>query len=200
VVVTPAERTRVRPARSPGAAYVICATPRTGSYLLCDALARTGVAGRPTEHLSGTYQRFYEKRWHTGSYAEYLDRALAEGTTPNGVFGTKLHRHQLDHVVRQVTGEKVSPPQVGAEVVRQLLGEAAWVFLRRRDTVAQAISYTRSMQTDVWWEADYRPAPSAPPRPPASTWPRSRRTAAAYFSGTAIGRAGSRPTASSPSS
>jgi LPS sulfotransferase NodH len=31
--------------------YLICSTPRTGSSLLCDALAGTGVAGRPEEYF-----------------------------------------------------------------------------------------------------------------------------------------------------
>ena len=33
------------------ASYLICATPRSGSTLLCDALERTGIAGRPAEHF-----------------------------------------------------------------------------------------------------------------------------------------------------
>ena len=37
--------------RGPGLSYLICATPRSGSTLLCDALERTGIAGRPAEHF-----------------------------------------------------------------------------------------------------------------------------------------------------
>jgi LPS sulfotransferase NodH len=35
----------------PDRSYLICSTPRTGSSLLCDALAATGVAGRPEEYF-----------------------------------------------------------------------------------------------------------------------------------------------------
>lgn len=35
----------------PHTSYLICSTPRTGSSLLCDALAGTGVAGRPEEYF-----------------------------------------------------------------------------------------------------------------------------------------------------
>src|SRR6187399_2354626 len=31
--------------------YVVCATPRSGSTLVCHALADTGVAGRPEEYF-----------------------------------------------------------------------------------------------------------------------------------------------------
>jgi trehalose 2-sulfotransferase len=35
----------------PEASYLICATPRSGSTLLCDALEGTGIAGHPAEHF-----------------------------------------------------------------------------------------------------------------------------------------------------
>jgi trehalose 2-sulfotransferase len=36
---------------APKASYLICATPRSGSTMLCDALKGTGIAGRPEEHF-----------------------------------------------------------------------------------------------------------------------------------------------------
>jgi trehalose 2-sulfotransferase len=39
--------------------YVVCATPRSGSTLLCALLAGTGVAGRPEE--------YFECLWRTGT-------------------------------------------------------------------------------------------------------------------------------------
>jgi LPS sulfotransferase NodH len=36
---------------APMASYLICATPRSGSTMLCDALEGTGIAGRPEEHF-----------------------------------------------------------------------------------------------------------------------------------------------------
>ncbi len=35
----------------PRLSYLICATPRSGSTLLCDALDGTGIAGHPEEHF-----------------------------------------------------------------------------------------------------------------------------------------------------
>ena len=31
--------------------YLICATQRSGSYLLCEALKNTGIAGKPEEYF-----------------------------------------------------------------------------------------------------------------------------------------------------
>jgi trehalose 2-sulfotransferase len=36
---------------TPSASYLICTTPRSGSTFLCEALAGTGVAGRPEEYF-----------------------------------------------------------------------------------------------------------------------------------------------------
>ena len=42
-----AEQPPVKPTRS----YLVCATPRSGSTLLCEGLESTGVAGRPREYF-----------------------------------------------------------------------------------------------------------------------------------------------------
>ncbi|MGZ5376146.1 MAG: Stf0 family sulfotransferase, partial [Solirubrobacterales bacterium] len=42
----------MKPARS----YLVCATPRSGSTLLCEALKSTGVAGRPEEYFEALRQ------------------------------------------------------------------------------------------------------------------------------------------------
>ncbi len=45
------ENARAPREKDPVLSYLICATPRSGSTLLCDALGRTGIAGRPAEHF-----------------------------------------------------------------------------------------------------------------------------------------------------
>jgi LPS sulfotransferase NodH len=54
----------------PDRSYLICATPRSGSTLLCDLLGQTGVAGRPEE--------YFEALRHSGlprQPDEYFDRS-----------------------------------------------------------------------------------------------------------------------------
>src|ERR1700743_1469923 len=43
---------------TPDRSYLVCATPRSGSTLVCHALGETGVAGRPEE--------YYEALRHSG--------------------------------------------------------------------------------------------------------------------------------------
>jgi len=100
----------VRPAR----AYVVCATPRSGSTLLCEMLADSGIAGRPSEHVEELRKRGRPNepreyfadvedrsvlellpasgppRPHAGAIEERLVALIAYATTGNGVFGTKV--------------------------------------------------------------------------------------------------------------
>jgi LPS sulfotransferase NodH len=161
-----------RPERS----YVVCATPRSGSTLLCATLAATGVAGRPEE--------FFEARAATGvprrpreyfdgatvervpdaeppvaaysdlrgvrDYADHVTAVLERGTTPNGVFGAKLmwmHVGDLVALARRVPGLDAADLRA---VLDALLGDPHYVWVRRRDRVHQAVSLWRAMQTQAW--------------------------------------------------
>jgi trehalose 2-sulfotransferase len=48
---TPPDEARVEAPATPTRSYLVCATPRSGSTLLCETLERTGVAGRPREYF-----------------------------------------------------------------------------------------------------------------------------------------------------
>src|SRR6266576_2925028 len=50
----------------PNISYIICATPRSGSSLLCEALTNTGVAGKPKEYFGAHEQIVWERMWDVG--------------------------------------------------------------------------------------------------------------------------------------
>ena len=56
----------------PDCSYLVCATPRSGSTLVCHALEETGVAGRPEE--------YFEALRHSGR-----PRRPEEYPSPSGV-------------------------------------------------------------------------------------------------------------------
>jgi LPS sulfotransferase NodH len=47
---------------APHTSYLVCATPRSGSTLYCEALAATGVAGRPAEYFEAMYDTGLPRR------------------------------------------------------------------------------------------------------------------------------------------
>ncbi|MEO9139202.1 MAG: Stf0 family sulfotransferase, partial [Jatrophihabitans sp.] len=139
--------------------YVLCATPRTGSYLVADLMRKTGRAGNPTEYFSAGYQQHWTPRWRVSTYPEYLKRVQQVATTSNGVLGAKAHPRQIRHFARQETGLADPTYVEQRQAVERWLPAVRYVWLRRRDTLRQAVSWTKSMQTNVWWDADVPPAP-----------------------------------------
>ena len=91
-----------RPIRS----YLVCATPRSGSTLLCEALASTGLAGHPAEYfLPKDYEHWCDE-WGVRGYEALIDRALLAGTTSNGVFGAKVMWGYFDDVVGRLAATR----------------------------------------------------------------------------------------------
>jgi Stf0 sulphotransferase len=57
---------------------------------LCGLLAGTGLAGRPEEYFWRDDEPDWSQRWSVEGFADCLRAAIAQGTTPNGVFGAKV--------------------------------------------------------------------------------------------------------------
>jgi LPS sulfotransferase NodH len=138
--------------------YFVGGTPRTGSSLLLGLLESTGVAGHPQAYFREPDEPLWADRWQVPrfadggfDYADYVRAALAAGRTGNGVFGAKLMWGTLDEVLAKLG--RVYPDLAG-EAVRLLewaFGRTRFVYLRRADVVAQAVSWLRAEQTGTWY-------------------------------------------------
>ncbi|MEU6783175.1 Stf0 family sulfotransferase [Nonomuraea angiospora] len=134
--------------------YFVCATPRTGSTLLLGLLESTGVAGRPQAYFREPDESLWAERWGlpgTAGYGEFARAALAAGRTENGVFGAKLMWGTMDHVVARLG--PVHPGLAGQDVrlLERAFGRTRFVYLRRDDVLAQAVSWLRAEQTGTWY-------------------------------------------------
>lgn len=134
----------------PNISYFIMATPRSGSFLLCEALINTNLAGRPTEYFGPAQTRSLLKGWDAPNYVACLARIMEDGTTSNGVFGAKIIWQFLEDFVdhlRDIHGyEKLSIPHLMSTIFPHL----SYIWITRRDKVRQAISYWKALQTDEW--------------------------------------------------
>jgi trehalose 2-sulfotransferase len=74
----------------PDRSYIVCATPRSGSTLVCQALSETGVAGRPEE--------YFEALLHSGRPRE-----------PEEYFHGVDDRSILDHLGERAVGRDSRP-------------------------------------------------------------------------------------------
>jgi LPS sulfotransferase NodH len=142
-------------------AYLLCSTPRTGSTWLCGLLESTRVAGRPASYFRKADENTYADGWGvprssdgTPLYAEFVRAAKAAGTTDNGVFGARIMWGTMDEVVLRL--RTIYPAREGRdlELLTSAFGNLRFVYLRRLDTLAQAVSWCRAEQTDVWHKTD----------------------------------------------
>jgi trehalose 2-sulfotransferase len=162
----------------PRLSYLICTTPRSGSTLLCELLAATGIAGRPDE--------YFQQLRSTGqpmSPRDYLDGAGADLLPARPVAAAPLEEHSLydprrfasfEHYLswvkerattdNGVLGFKIMWPYVGGlvaglsgdgradphSVLSASFPQLRYVWLRRSDKVRQAVSLWRAVQTWHW--------------------------------------------------
>jgi LPS sulfotransferase NodH len=119
--------------------YLVCSAPRSGSWLLCTGLASTGLAGRPAEFLSYPYAEAYRRRTGRLRLPEYWQFLLQRRTSPNGVFGMKIHFDQFARNLKD------------AEAQQEFLEQFdRLIFMTRRDKLAQAVSFLKARQTRVY--------------------------------------------------
>lgn len=152
------------PSRDPSLpvrAYFVCATPRSGSGLLCRALARTGLAGAPAEYFN--LRKILARRWGVGRELDsYLPALRAHRTDGNGVFGMKVH---WEHLAR-----------VGGDLalLERWFPGPAYVLLRREDVTRQAVSLWTALSTGVWATGSDATPAQAPYSFSAIHWQRTR--------------------------
>lgn len=158
----------------PYRSLIICATPRTGSTLLCDLLKGTGVAGRPNAFYRRQSIPDFMRAFGVSGPPDglafdraYLAAALREGTGDTGVFGLRVMWPTVPEL--SVTLDRLFPglPDDAARYERAF-GPAPYIHLARRDRVAQAISRARAEQSGLWhMDADGTERErTAPPRTP----------------------------------
>jgi LPS sulfotransferase NodH len=116
--------------------YAICATPRSGSYYLCELLTSTGQLGHPFEYLNPTALELHGlPALPTDPHAR-LGQVLLRATTPNGVYGLKVFPAHADTMAATRWASR--------------LPALTFVHLTREDLLGQAISLVRAVETEQW--------------------------------------------------
>lgn len=126
--------------------YVVASSYRCGSTFFCSELWRTGVLGAPGEYLNIGEGRMLRdvmaNRLQAASPEDYFAKLLACRTSRNGVFGMKAHFHHFEAALNWCPS------------MLDLLSPVTYIYLNRRDKLAQAVSMARAMQTDAWTSMD----------------------------------------------
>lgn len=153
--------------------YIIATSPRTGSSLLGEALTTSRRAGMPEEFFDvhAQNEQYWVNRLKIPAGASYIDHVEAATRTSNGVFGFKLHWHQMPALVnRLLQGRPDTASLIGRPVFDLILERfpgMRFIQLTRRNKIQQAISYFRASDTNFWrsW-SDNRPTQQKPTKKP----------------------------------
>lgn len=165
--------------RVEGLAFLVCATQRSGSTLLCELLKGTEVAGVPDElfeslrstGLPRQPRQYFEapevldiasrlppidpgRAEQPGEFTGWFEYAVHRATTPNGVFGSKMMWNYFEDFrsrVRELAGMEDLP---FSEALDRIFPHLRIVFVTRRDKVSQAVSLWRAIQTQKWRDTE----------------------------------------------
>jgi LPS sulfotransferase NodH len=140
------------PKPTPG--YLLCSSPRSGSTLLCDLLARSRVAGAPESYFRPASVPDYSHRWglklgSQGWDRSYLDDVRVRGESGTGCFAMRIMWSDMPALLDRLG---VLYPDVNGDQarLRSALGIEHFVHLSRADKVAQAVSLVIAAQTGLW--------------------------------------------------
>jgi LPS sulfotransferase NodH len=137
---------------------ILCANPRSGSTMLCDLMAATGVLGRP--------QSFYRpesiSEWakllgvddepanrSVDFERAYLAAIRKHGIDASGIFGLRLMWDTVEGLVDRLS-PLVPDHQSDTDLFERAFGCPLYIHLVREDKVAQAVSLVRAKQSGQW--------------------------------------------------
>ncbi len=132
--------------------YIVASSYRCGSTFLCTELWKTGVLGAPTEYVNmdkgfaaiptPTEPGRLMLRLGATSPEQYFVKLLERRTGRNGIFGMKAHFHHFEAAFAWCPS------------MLKILAPLTFIYINRRDKVAQAISMAKAMQTNAWMSLD----------------------------------------------
>ena len=84
--------------------------------------------------------------------AAVLRAAIARGRSDTGVFGLRLQRPSFGFLMGQLA--RIYPSaQTDADRIEAAFGSTAFIYLKREDKVAQAVSFVKAQQSGLWHRA-----------------------------------------------
>ena len=134
-------------AQAPERTYLLASVPRAGSTYFSHLLWRTGCLGAPLEYLNFEVAGPYGFAANSAALQQDLWRSvLRRRCSPNGIFGLKAFPQQLEDL------QDKNAPLLDDVLATMLPRDRARriVYLRRRDRVAQTVSYARALLSGIW--------------------------------------------------
>ena len=120
--------------KEPSLRYFLCSIPRSGTNFLATLISSTELLGNPFEYFTKKHNQYVSEKLNVTDQTKLLEKMYRHLSTPNGVFGSKLFYHQFAW----------HPEVLDTNI---MLSGFKFIYLERRDRIAQAISWTIADQT-----------------------------------------------------
>lgn len=128
--------------RAVSTAYLVCASQRSGTQLLCTSLEDTRVAGHPPGDLFDVGIAEYDD---ASRFLECARRAVSAGTDDRGVCGQRMFWNGVERLCANARRHPSLQAAADRQVFERLLGPSIhFVWLQRTDKLRQAISFWRA--------------------------------------------------------
>lgn len=134
---------------------ILCATPRSGSTLLCSVLNASGVVGTLESWFRAEDRASYAEEWglelnQNNAYdpTKYLSAVKTSGRGANGIVGIRIMWETLHEILDEYA--PLYPGSDASELLTHLFGRFRLIYLRRADTLAQAVSRLKAEQSGHW--------------------------------------------------
>jgi trehalose 2-sulfotransferase len=141
--------------------YIIAATPRSGSTMLCDLLSGTGIAGHPHSYYRREDILDWAREWGVpppdviGDVAferNYLEAVRRAGAAQTGIFGLRLMWSSVTELSARLSAIHPDPLDDAARF-ELAFSKPLYIHLSRQDKVAQAVSLVKARQSGLWHRA-----------------------------------------------
>jgi len=125
------------PETKPLKVLVIASTGRCGSHMLGHALHKTGCFGFPLEYTNKANLAEWKRRLKKDDFHDAMEEIQRRRTSPNGVFGIKIHYPHIKQFG-------------GFDGLMKAFPNAYYVLLSRKNVLRQAVSLSIAGQSGVW--------------------------------------------------
>lgn len=130
--------------------YIICSIGRSGSSLLASILRDFTYCGNPREYFHPNKIKKLIENNDSSIFINYTDKILNEGLTANGVFGVKMHWEHMRDFLRFTRKNLGYENQTDLEIINDFFPNTHFIYIRRENTLKQAISTEIAQQTEMW--------------------------------------------------
>ncbi len=123
---------------------VLCATQRCGSTMVVEDMRNTEVLGNPEEWFIPWVEDKPNR-----DYDQELESIRRRATGKNGVLSIKIMANQIFSINSRMSKGKVEGESRPFSFFHSEFQDANWVWIQRRDIVAQAVSREIARQTGI---------------------------------------------------